>query len=208
MVTPSYDTERFWTIPNVLSILRLLGVPVFLWLILALHADLWAVVVLALAGLTDWLDGQIARRFHQISRAGQLLDPAADRLYILATLIALMMRGAIPMWLLVVLVARDVVIAGLVPLLRTRGYSSLPVHFVGKAATFCLLYSFPLILLGHLTEGGWTVARILGWALAIWGTVLYWWAGLLYCYQTWRMVNSTPARSQLRSTGPTEGTDR
>ncbi len=173
-MTPSYDTDRIWTVPNVLSIIRLLGVPLFLWLVLVPRADGWAVAVLAMAGLTDWLDGKIARRFHQVSRAGQMLDPAADRLYILSTIVALMVRDVIPVWLVVILIARDLFMLGQVPFLRTRGFTSLPVHFVGKAATFCLLYSFPLVLLGHLGAGGWTAARIVGWAFAIWGTVLYW----------------------------------
>lgn len=186
-MTTSYDTERFWTVPNGLSILRLLGVPVFLWLVLVPRADGWAVLVLAAAGLSDWLDGQIARRWHQVSRAGQILDPAADRLYILSTIVALMVRGVVPAWLVAVLVARDLLLLAQVPLLRSRGFTSLPVHFVGKAATFCLLYSFPLVLLGHLGAGIWTVARVVGWAFAIWGTVLYWWAGLLYVRQTWHI---------------------
>ncbi|AMS04574.1 CDP-alcohol phosphatidyltransferase family protein [Acidipropionibacterium acidipropionici] len=201
VVTTSYDTERFWTVPNGLSILRLLGVPVFLWLVLVSRADGWAVLVLAAAGLSDWLDGQIARRWHQVSRAGQILDPAADRLYILSTIVALMVRGVVPAWLVVVLVARDLLLLAQVPLLHTRGFTSLPVHFVGKAATFCLLYSFPLVLLGHLGAGIWTVARIVGWAFAIWGTVLYWWAGLLYARQTWHIYTTLPpakSREQVR----------
>lgn len=198
---PGYDTERIWTVPNLLSLLRLLGIPLFLWLILVQRADGWAFAVLVLAGLTDWLDGRIARRFHQISRLGQILDPAADRLYILATVIALMVRGVIPVWLVIILVARDVFMAAQVPFLRTRGYTSLPVHFVGKAATFCLLLAFPLVLLGQLV-GGWTAARIVGWALAIWGTGLYWWAALLYARQTWRLVTGTAPADELPAASP------
>ena len=141
--------DRFWTVPNVLSVIRLIGVPIFLWLALGPRADGWAVAVLAVAGLTDWLDGRIARRWHQVSRIGQMLDPVADRLYIFATVIALTLRDVIPLWLVIVLIARDVCMACLMPALRTRGFTSLPVHFVGKAATFCLLYSFPLVLLGR-----------------------------------------------------------
>ena len=147
--TASYDVDRVWTVPNVLSLLRLLGVPLVVWLILGPQADWLAVVVLVIAGLTDWLDGYLARRWHQRSRVGQLLDPVADRLYILAIIGSLAIRGIIPWWMVVVLAARDVMIALLVPLLHTRGYSSLPVHFLGKAATFCLLYAFPLVLLGN-----------------------------------------------------------
>lgn len=191
--TPSYDTDRVWTIPNVLSLLRLLGVPLFLWLVLVPRADLAAVGVLVVAGATDWLDGKLARALHQISRVGQMLDPVADRLYILATLIGMAIREVIPWWLVALLAARDLTMVALVPFLRTRGFTSLPVHFLGKAATFCLLYAFPLVLLG--AEGGVVsdVCRVVGWAFALWGTALYWWAGLLYVEQTRRLLASTPS---------------
>jgi cardiolipin synthase len=189
---PSYDVDRVWTVPNVLSFLRLLGVPLVVWLILGPQADTVAVVVLVLAGLTDWLDGYLARAWNQRSRIGQLLDPVADRLYILAIIGSLAIRGIIPWWLVIVLAARDVMIAALVPLLRTRGYSSLPVHFLGKAATFCLLYAFPLVLLGAGSGTPALVARVVGWAFALWGTGLYWWAGILYVRQTRELLRSAP----------------
>lgn len=191
-----YDTDRVWTLPNVLSMVRLAGVPLLLWLILGPRADLVAVGVLMVAGFTDWLDGYLARTWHQRSRLGQMLDPVADRFYILATLLGLAFRDIIPWWLVVVLVARDVVIAGLVPLLKTRGYSSLPVHFLGKAATFNLLYAFPLVLLGASDTASGEVARVIGWAFALWGTGLYWWAGGLYILQTVTLLRTTaPVRS-------------
>lgn len=181
------DTDRVLTLPNLLSMARLAGVPLMLWLILGPRADALAVTVLALSGLTDWLDGYLARRWHQRSRLGQLLDPIADRFYILAALIGLSVRGLIPWWLLAVLVARDLMITALVPLVRSRGYSALPVHFLGKAATFSLLYAFPLILLGA-APGAWAVVpKVLGWAFAIWGTALYWYAGFLYLQQARRL---------------------
>ncbi len=187
----SYDTERIWTVPNVLSMLRLLGVPIFLVLVLYYKADLAAVTVLMISGFTDWLDGFLARRWHQISRLGQMLDPIADRLYILATLLGLAFRDVIPWWLVFALVGRDVMLAFLVPLLKTRGYTSLPVHLLGKAATFCLLYAFPLVLLGSDDGLGLEIARIIGWAFTGWGVSLYWWAGLLYVRQTWMLLQQT-----------------
>ncbi|GAA3604917.1 CDP-alcohol phosphatidyltransferase family protein [Microlunatus ginsengisoli] len=186
------DTDRKFTVPNALSALRLCGVPLLLWLILGPQADVLAVVVLALSGITDWLDGWIARRWHQRSRLGQVLDPLADRLYILATILGLALRDLIPWWLVLALVARDLLMAALVPLLRTRGYTTLPVHFLGKAATFCLLYAFPLILLGAAPEPWAVVARVLGWAFALWGTGLYWYAALLYVHQAYALVRSAP----------------
>lgn len=187
-----YDTDRVWTLPNVLSFLRLAGVPLVLWLILGPQADGLAVLVLALGGFTDWLDGYLARAWHQTSRIGQMLDPIADRLYILAVLIGLALREIVPWWLAVIIVGRDVFVVVLVPILKTRGYSSLPVHFVGKVATFCLLYAFPLVLLGSSQQGWLQVAWVLGWAFAIWGTALYWYAGGIYALQIIRFLRSTP----------------
>lgn len=188
-----YDTDRVLTIPNLLSFLRLAGVPLFLWMILGPHADGWAVLLLMFAGFTDWLDGHLARAWHQTSRLGQMLDPVADRLYIASTLVALAIRGIIPWWLVALLVARDVMMLALVPLLKTRGYTSLPVHLIGKAATFCLLYAFPMVLLGAGSSMLATTSRVLGWSFAIWGTALYWWAGLLYVRQTWHLMQTPRA---------------
>ena len=182
-------TDRVWTVPNLLSVLRLLGVPLFLWLALGPEANGWAFLVLAFGGFSDYADGKIARRFNQTSRLGALLDPAADRLYILATIVALTVRGIIPVWLAVLIPGRDVLLAvTVVPLLRRLGYGpALPVNFAGKAATLNLLYAFPLLLLsvgsGTLAE----VARPVGWAFTAWGTALYWWAGLLYVEQVRRL---------------------
>jgi cardiolipin synthase (CMP-forming) len=187
----AYDTDRVWTVPNVLSLARLAGVPLFLWLVLGPHADGWAVVVLMVGGATDFLDGYLARSRHQISRIGQMLDPIVDRTYIAATLLGLGLREIIPWWLVAVLVARDVCMFLLVPILRTRGYTSLPVHFVGKAATFFLLYAFPAVLLGDGDWPGASVCKVVGWAFVIWGSPLYWWAGLLYIRQTIAIVHAT-----------------
>jgi cardiolipin synthase len=180
--TGTAGTDRVLTVPNALSLTRLLLVPVFAYLIVT-REDGWALVVLAASGVTDFLDGHLARRWHQESRLGALLDPAADRLYILSTLLGLAYRGLIPWWLVAVVVARDVVLLGVLPVLARHGYGPLPVHFLGKAATFNLLYAFPLILLGEGSGVAAEVALPLGWAFAWWGAALYWWAGLLYLRQ-------------------------
>ena len=184
------QTDRVLTLPNLLSFARLLGVPVFLWLILGPQADGLAVLLLMVSGFTDFLDGWIARRYHQISRLGQLLDPLADRLYIFATLLGLGLRDIVPWWLVALLVSRDVVLAMTLPALRSHGRGPLPVHYLGKAATFNLLYAFPLLLLGSGTGTAALVARVVGWAFAIWGTALYWWAGVLYLTQVRQIVRS------------------
>ena len=184
------QTDRVLTLPNLLSFARLLGVPVFLWLILGPQADGLAVLLLMVSGFTDFLDGWIARRYHQISRLGQLLDPLADRLYIFATLLGLGLRDIVPWWLVALLVGRDVVLAMTLPILRRHGRGPLPVHYLGKAATFNLLYAFPLLLLGSGSGTAALVARVVGWAFAIWGTALYWWAGALYLAQVRQIVRS------------------
>jgi cardiolipin synthase (CMP-forming) len=192
---PGLVTDRVVTLPNALSALRLLGVPLFLWLVLN-HHDPAAVLVLMVSGFTDWLDGKIARRWNQMSRVGQLLDPLADRLYILATLVGLTVRDVVPLWLTLVLVGRDALLAvTTLPVLRRYGYGPLPVHFLGKAATFNLLAGFPLLLLGEGDSGVSNVAHAFGWAFAIWGTALYWWAGVLYVIQVRQLVGA--ARSEV-----------
>ena len=186
-------SNRIFTIPNLISLARLAGVPLFLGLILSPYYggpkyDVQALVILALSGFSDWLDGKLARRWNQMSKFGALIDPLADRLYILATLVGLTIRHIIPLWLPLVLVGRDVaMLLFITPKLRKAGYGvALPVHFLGKAATFNLLYAFPLLLLGqigekhsHLTD----IGNIFGWAFVGWGTALYLLAGGMYFVQ-------------------------
>jgi cardiolipin synthase len=197
--------DRVLTIPNGISAARLAGVPVFLWLVLGPRtatADYWAVGLLIAAGLSDWLDGKIARAFNQASRLGQLLDPAADRLYIVATIVALAVRQIIPWWLVAVLAVREVTVGIALALLKRRaGYGTLQVSFVGKAATLCLLYAFPLLFLGDHPGWGGTLARVIGWAFATWGTVLYWWAAMLYLAQVRNLV-SRSGRPEVGAAGP------
>lgn len=185
-MTPGAGTpvsDRVLTVPNALSAVRLLGVPLFLWLALGPHADGWAIVVLAVSGVTDYLDGKIARRYGLVSRVGQLLDPLADRLYILSTVLALTARGVLPLYFTVILLARDVSLALLLPVFRRYGYGPPPVTLMGKAATYNLLYALPILLLAHGHGTAATVARPVGWAFALWGGTLYWWAGAQYARQ-------------------------
>jgi cardiolipin synthase (CMP-forming) len=187
--------QRIVTIPNAISVARLAGVPVFLWLVLGLRSqagDWWAVGLLVVAGLSDWLDGKIARALNQQSELGQVLDPAADRLYIAATVIALAIRSIIPWWLVGLLAARELVLAVVLGVLRRHGYAPLQVSFVGKAATLALLYAFPLLFLGSHPTSYAQIARIAGWAFAIWGSALYWCAALLYVEQARRLLRGDP----------------
>ena len=201
MAEASTAPERVLTVPNALSLLRLAGVPLFLYLLLGPHADGWAILVLAVGGITDWLDGKLARLLGQYSRLGALLDPAVDRLYILAALVGLGVREIVPWWAVIVLVARDLVLAACLPVLRSRGYGPFVVTYLGKAATFQLLYAFPLLLLGLGT--GWfaDIARPFGYAFAAWGVALYLWSGLLYLVQ-FGMALRTPAAAAPVSANP------
>ena len=146
------------------------------------------------AGFTDYLDGMLARRWNQISRVGQLLDPLVDRLYIAATLIGLAIREIVPWWLVVLLFARDAVLAVALLVLRRHGQPVLDVNFLGKAATFNLLYAFPLLLLGDGSGTLALLARVFGWAFAVWGTALYLWAGLLYLWEAKRIIDAGSGR--------------
>ena len=174
--------EELMTVPNMLSILRLLLVPVFLILLLSNNSG-WALITLVIASATDYLDGLLARVLNQQTRLGQLLDPAADRLYILATLVGLAYTQHIPVWLPFVIVSRDVLLAATYPMLAKLGYGPLPVHYLGKAGTFALLYAFPLLLMADVWSGARNVILPLAWAFAIWGIGLYWWSGYIYLKQ-------------------------
>ncbi|WP_026422235.1 CDP-alcohol phosphatidyltransferase family protein [Actinokineospora inagensis] len=176
--------DRVWTIPNILSMLRLAGVPLFLYLLLVPKADGWALAVLAFSGLSDWLDGKIARWLDQTSRLGALLDPAADRLYTLVTIVAFVLRDIVPWWVAALLVARDALVAGCILVLRRAGFAPPEVTYVGKAATFNLMYAFPLLLLAQGGSTAATLARPVAYAFVIWGGVLFLWSGLLYLVQT------------------------
>jgi cardiolipin synthase (CMP-forming) len=180
--------EAILTVPNLVSLARLAGVPLFLWLFLGLHADGWAVAVLAIGGTSDWVDGFLARRLRQVSRLGELLDPLADRLYILATLLALSVREVVPWSLAGALLAREAMLLVTLAVLRRYGYGPPPVHYLGKAATFVLLIAFPALLLAYANEGAAVWAYPVGWGLAWWGLVLYWIAGLMYVGQAVEVV--------------------
>jgi cardiolipin synthase len=188
-------------VPNAISALRLALVPVFVWLVVR-HWDVWAIAVMAFSGVTDWLDGFAARRLRQYSRLGQLLDPAADRLFILCTVFLLGWRAIIPWWLVASLAAREAVMGMALLMLKLRGIDPPAVVFVGKAATFALMYAFPLLLLAE--QGGWVerVAWVAGWACAIWGLMLYWVACVVYLVESWRALRLAPGGAVVGQAAP------
>lgn len=192
-------SDRVLTVPNALSALRILLVPVFLVLVL-LELDLAALVVIIVSSLSDFLDGIIARRFSQITKLGQLLDPAADRLFIFAAVIALAVREVVPWWVVAVIVGRDVFLAVLGLVLAQHGYGPLPVHHLGKLATFALFYALPILVLGQAFPAVQAVSDPIGWAFTLWGAFLYWWAGILYLRQTLELTAGPPRASRASDT--------
>jgi len=189
-------SDRILTIPNVLSFLRALGIPLLLWLMLVKEFDGWAIFVLAIAGISDYADGKIARAFNQSSKLGAMLDPAVDRLYIAATLIALTVRDVIPLWILLLLIARDLLLATTLPSLYKIGHGPMEVTFLGKAATFNLLYAFPFLL---LASGDSILARFadsLAWAFAGWGVALYVLTGISYFLGDRRLIGDSKSHNK------------
>jgi cardiolipin synthase (CMP-forming) len=180
-------------------------VPLFLYLFLVGHYEVAAIVVLAVGGTTDWVDGYLARRLRQVSRLGELLDPAADRLYILATLIALTATSILPWWFTAALLLREATLLASLFVLRRHGYGPPPVHYLGKTATFILLAAFPVLLLAHAVSGARPVAWPVGWALAWWGLVLYWAAAVLYLVQATGLVRAAREAARPAGTGAVLG---
>ncbi len=202
---PPPERDRVVTVPNALSVARLIALPIFLYLMLVLEADGWAVVVLVVSGLTDWLDGKLARLLDQSSRLGELLDPFVDRLYLVTCLAAFVIRDIVPWWVAAILIGRDVALAVTLPLYRRRGLPPPEVIYLGKAATFALMSALPWIL---AAQADWAVAgfaRALGYALLAWGTAVYVWTAVLYlgkAVAVARVVPLVSAASESRSAGP------
>lgn len=181
-----------WTVPNALSVLRLALIPVFIWLLLGADSPGWAVMVLFVSGASDWLDGKLARWLDQSSRIGELLDPAADRLYVIIIPICFGLKGYVPWWVIGVIVARDVALMATAPLLRSRGVLALPTLYIGKAATFALMSAFPWLLAGQLDGMVGTICFPIGWAFLIWGVAMYVWSLVLYWIQTVAVLREMP----------------
>ena len=174
--------DRILTVPNVLSALRLASVPVFVWLFATGHEDA-AVVLYAVAAWTDFFDGYIARRLHQVSELGRLLDPLADRVFIVALAIALALRDVLPLWLFLVIVARDVLILIMFPILERRGVQRLRVNFTGKTATAALLFGLTCLAWSETSFWLHGIADEVGMVFTLVGAVLYWVAAGMYAQQ-------------------------
>jgi cardiolipin synthase len=175
--TPSPGDEnlgRILTAPNVITMVRLACIPVFLWLLFGAHRQTAAAILLAALGATDWVDGHVARRFHQVSTLGKVLDPVADRILVGTSVIAIIVYGAVPVWFGVATVAREAVVSVAVLVLASLGAKRIDVLWVGKAGTFALMFSYPAFLLGHGTAHWQTPIRDIAWVTGIIGLVLAW----------------------------------
>jgi cardiolipin synthase len=185
--------DKVLTVPNALSVIRLVLVPVFLYLMLVADATGWALAVLIFSGLSDWADGKIARLYtNQSSRLGELLDPAVDRIYMITVPLTMAAVGLLPWWFVALLLGRDAVLAATLPLLRSRGLSALPVTYIGKAATFALMVGLPMVLGGQFDAQWSRVVLAAGWAFLIWGLAMYLWSGILYLIQVRMVMREMP----------------
>jgi cardiolipin synthase len=184
-------TSSVISVPNALTFLRFLGIPLFIYLTLDLRADGWAIIVLAIGGATDYFDGKLARAWNQTSRFGELADPAIDRLYILAILVVFLLRDIVPVWMIIAIVGRDLFLALITIAMSRKGYPPFTVTYLGKAATFNLMYAFPFLLLAQ-SQGIWgTLAFIVGWSFAIWGIALYISTGISYAREGISQIRGT-----------------
>ena len=178
-------------IPNALTFVRFLGIPLFIYLTLNLEADGWAIIVLIIGGATDYFDGKVARALNQTSRFGELADPAIDRLYILAILSVFLIRDVVPMWMIILIIGRDLILAVLTVAMNRRGLAPFTVTYLGKAATFNLMYAFPFLLLAQTNDAFGVIAFVLGWSFAIWGIALYISTGISYAREGISQIRGT-----------------
>ena len=176
-----FSRKEILTIPNGITGIRALAIPFFLWAYLSLENVLLALVILTVGAVSDYVDGKVARALNQESTLGAMLDPAIDRAYIAATVIALVIKDVVPLWMLLLLIGRDLWLALILAIKRRRGTGVFEVSFLGKTATFNLLYAFPFLLVAGDSGIG-QVFFIGGWGFAIWGLGLYLVTALQYTY--------------------------
>jgi cardiolipin synthase (CMP-forming) len=181
--------DRIFTVPNVITLVRLLCIPLFVWLLFGAHRQTAAAILLALLGATDWVDGFVARRYGQVSTFGKVLDPTADRILVGTAVISIMIYGAVPLWFGIATIAREVLVSAMVLLLAAMGAARIDVLWVGKAGTFGLMFAYPTFLLGDGTAGWQEPIRVIAWVTGLIGLALAWWAAGSYI---------APARRALR----------
>jgi len=181
--------DRIFTVPNVITLVRLLCIPLFLWLLFGAHRQTAAAILLAVLGATDWIDGFVARRYGQVSTFGKVLDPTADRILVGTAVISILIYGAVPLWFGIATIAREVLVSAMVLLLAAMGAARIDVLWVGKAGTFGLMFAYPTFLLGDGTASWQEPIRVIAWVTGLVGLALAWWAAGSYI---------APARRALR----------
>ena len=181
--------DRIFTVPNVITLVRLLCIPLFVWLLFGAHRQTAAAILLAVLGATDWVDGFVARRYGQVSTFGKVLDPTADRILVGTAVISILIYGAVPLWFGIATIAREVLVSAMVLLLAAMGAARIDVLWVGKAGTFGLMFAYPTFLLGDGTAGWQEPIRVIAWVTGLVGLALAWWAAGSYI---------APARRALR----------
>jgi cardiolipin synthase len=190
--------DRIFTVPNVITLVRLLCIPLFLWLLFGAHYQTAAAILLAVLGATDWIDGFIARRYGQVSTFGKVLDPTADRILVGTAVISIMIYGAVPLWFGVATIAREVLVSAMVLLLAAMGAARIDVLWVGKAGTFGLMFAYPTFLLGDGTASWQEPIRVIAWVTGLVGLALAWWAAGSYIAPARRALSE--GRAARRST--------
>lgn len=182
--------DRLATIPNLITLMRLCALPWFVWLLLGNDDQVGAAVLLGVLGATDWVDGFIARRFNQASRFGRLFDPTADRILFVVALTAILIDGGVAQWLVIVVLAREVIVSSITVTLLALGSPPVDVTWWGKAGTFALMFAFPWLLAGSAPGWPWApVFNALGWMVAVPGLVLSFIAWVRYVplwRESWR----------------------
>ena len=172
--------DRIWTVPNLISIVRLFLVPVFLWLLFGRDNRHGAAWLLAVLGITDWVDGFVARRFNQGSTLGKIMDPVADRILLGVGVGALLIDRSVPWWIGVLVVAREILVSAATLLLAALGARRIDVQWAGKAGTFGCMVAFPLFLVSHSTAGWHRRGGFFGWIVVIPALCLSWYAAATY----------------------------
>ena len=174
------STDRLMTLPNVVTVVRLVCLPVFLWLLFGAEDRLAAALLLAALGITDWVDGYLARHLHQTSELGKVLDPVADRLLFFLGAGGILIDGSVPTWFAVVVLTRELVVGGATILLAALGAKRIDVTWFGKAGTFGLMVAFPLFLASESTVSWADTAYDLAWVAGIPGLAFSLYAAALY----------------------------
>lgn len=195
-------TDRILTVPNVITVVRLALLPVFLWLLFGLDDRASAAWLLAALGITDFLDGYIARHFHQVSDLGKVLDPVADRLLLFVGVGAIVIDGSVPMWFAIAVLVREVLVSAATIGLALMGARRIDVTWFGKAGAFWLMIAFPLFLASESTLSSADQARVLAWLAGITGLLLAWWAAVLYVPMARDALREARGRGAPEMDGP------